>query len=276
MSTTFSNQRGTKYNAETYSKVNDWQLQYGKNLAKAAGIKHGKEILDMGCGTGELTSFLAASVGEEGLVVGVDPDVERIKTAIQNHSVKNLTFRHGDSSSQFIGLDKQYDIHFSNFVIQWLDAEEKEMFVQTAFKCLKPGGTIAIQSFEDEPEVFKAAKSLIRIDDNAAGSLLANTTSDKAEKVPFQHFVTKYVIEKLLQKSGFDIISSDYYHRTHIFSSADEFLAFLFASDYYDATKISSDKRKDFENKFVNVDGKVEVFSSSVYQIIARKKADLI
>ena len=37
-------------------------------------IKPGHKILDMGCGTGELTRFLAELVGENGEVVGVDPD----------------------------------------------------------------------------------------------------------------------------------------------------------------------------------------------------------
>ena len=36
-------------------------------------------MLDMGCGTGEITSFIADQVGEEGEVIGVDPDQERIK-----------------------------------------------------------------------------------------------------------------------------------------------------------------------------------------------------
>ena len=63
--------------------MNDVQLQYGKNLALTAAIKHGDKVLDMGCGTGELTSFLAEKVGIDGQVIGVDPDQHRIKVAIQ-------------------------------------------------------------------------------------------------------------------------------------------------------------------------------------------------
>ena len=36
--------------------------------------KAGDTILDLGCGTGELSAYLAELVGAEGKVIGVDPD----------------------------------------------------------------------------------------------------------------------------------------------------------------------------------------------------------
>ena len=46
----------------------------------------GDVILDLGCGTGELSAYLAEPVGPEGKVMGVDPDKERIEMARQSHS----------------------------------------------------------------------------------------------------------------------------------------------------------------------------------------------
>jgi ubiquinone/menaquinone biosynthesis C-methylase UbiE len=270
MSTFNSKHHGSKCNANKYSEINNVQLQYGKTLAAAAGVKRGHKVLDMGCGTGELTSFLAQKVGEESQVVGVDPDLERIKFAIQKHS-ENITFKHGDSSSQFPHFNEQYyDIHFSNFVFQWLTPEEKEIFVQTAFKCLKPGGKIAIQSHEDDAEIVKEAKNLFPKDTLSVTCDVKNTK----EKEPFQYFVKKSETEKLLQKSGFVILASEYYQRSYTFCCADEFLAFVFASDYYDKTKVSFIKKKEFMNKFVHNDGTLTLFVPSVYQIVARKIAD--
>ena len=40
--------------------------------------KAGDVILDLGCGTGELSACLAELVGPEGKIIGVDPDKERI------------------------------------------------------------------------------------------------------------------------------------------------------------------------------------------------------
>ena len=44
----------------------------------------GDTILDLGCGTGELSAYLAELVGPEGKVVAVDPDKERILLAQQS------------------------------------------------------------------------------------------------------------------------------------------------------------------------------------------------
>ena len=110
----------------------------------------------MGCGTGELTSFLAAKVGKDGQVVGVDPDLQRIKVAVHKHlgAHKNIKFVHGESSSQF---------PHKNFVFQWLQPEEKKVFVDTAFRCLKPGGILAIQSHASYPDVIRLATKYFQI-----------------------------------------------------------------------------------------------------------------
>ena len=60
----------------------------------------GNVILDLGCGTGELSVYLAERVGPEGRVIGVDPDKERIQLARQSHGhIKNLSFAEGSASS---------------------------------------------------------------------------------------------------------------------------------------------------------------------------------
>jgi ubiquinone/menaquinone biosynthesis C-methylase UbiE len=72
-------------------------------------LKQGDKVLDMGCGTGEVTAFLAEMVGKQTEVVGVDPDIDRIKFAVQQHSGnhKNITFVHGDSSTTFLHFNEQ-------------------------------------------------------------------------------------------------------------------------------------------------------------------------
>ena len=67
----------------------------------------GDAILDLGCGTGELSAYLAELVGPEGKVVAVDPDKERILLAKQSYGeVKNLSFVEG-SASNFPGIGSE-------------------------------------------------------------------------------------------------------------------------------------------------------------------------
>ena len=55
--------------------------------------KAGDTILDLGCGTGELSAYLAELVGAEGKVIGVDPDKERIQLARETHHIKSRISR---------------------------------------------------------------------------------------------------------------------------------------------------------------------------------------
>ena len=104
----------------------------------------GDAILDLGCGTGELSAYLAELVGPQGKVVAVDPDKQQILLAQQSYSeVKNLSFVEG-SASNFPGIGSQsYDIIFCNYVIHWI-AGKQELF-NNMFEGLKHGGKIAIQ-----------------------------------------------------------------------------------------------------------------------------------
>ena len=254
--------RGTKRNAALYSQTNDFQLQFGRELAVTAGINNGENVLDMGCGTGEVTALLAEMVSKESRVVGVDPDIERIKVAAQKHSGihDNIVFIHADSSSEFLQLNiRHYDVHFSNFVIQWLNPDEKKKFIGTAFQVLKPGGKIVIQSHEEyNVAVMKAANQF------------AGNTSNTIAKVQ-TYCLSKAAMETLLTKAGFSVIYSEYFHCPYTFASAEDFLAFVNASDYYDDTKISQTKKDEFFKQIVNKDGTVTVDDPTIYQIIAMK-----
>ncbi|XP_046856010.1 ubiquinone/menaquinone biosynthesis C-methyltransferase UbiE-like [Xenia sp. Carnegie-2017] len=157
------NQRSYK-TAVAYSINNDLQVSNGKKFIEIAGVQNGDKILDMGCGTGELTSFLAEIVGRDGQVVGVDPDIGRIEYAKQKHLSlhENLVFENGDSSTEFHQRSKSYyDVHFSSFVFQWLSPERKEEYARVAFESLKHGGIIALQSHEVDPQLITKANEMI-------------------------------------------------------------------------------------------------------------------
>ncbi|XP_046856017.1 uncharacterized protein LOC124449115 [Xenia sp. Carnegie-2017] len=221
----------------------------------------------MGCGTGELTLCIGEIVGEKGRVVGVDPDIGRIHYAIQhNYKVnKNISFQNGDSSSEFVQRNKSfYDIHFSNFSFQWLTLDEKKTFLQTAFECLKPNGTIALQSHEAYPEIALYVESLISKRQNALKNI--------NDKKPIQFFMSKAETTSLIEEMGFEIISSDYEFAKQRYKTLDDFLNFFSASDYHDTNMISSSERKELMARFGNEDCSVDLVDDTIYHIIARKK----
>ena len=230
-----------------YSQVNDLQQQFGNKLAFTAEITHGDKVLD---------------IGKQTEVVGVDPGIERIKVAVQQQSGihENITFVHGDSWSTFPHFNEQYyDVNFSNFVLQWLNAREKEKFIDTASKTLKPGGKKAILSYEEDPVIVMEA-----------GKLILEDIDNAREKVQ-PYFAKKSVIETLLRRAGFGVLHSKYFHNPYTFATAEDLLAFVYGSDYFDDTKISQRRKNDWVKTFVDKDGTVTVLYPTTYQIIGEK-----
>ena len=141
--------------AEGYQRVSDLQRNVGKGLIQNY-IKScsGDTILDLGCGTGELSAHLAELVGQYGKVVAVDPDVCRVHVAQGTHrGVKNLTFHEG-STTHFPGIGLEtYDIIFSNYVLHWVP-DKNETF-EKMFRSLRPGGKIVMSYLDHLPPVHE-------------------------------------------------------------------------------------------------------------------------
>ena len=96
-------------------------------------------MLDLGCGTGYLTSVLAERVGPTGRVTGVDPDKKRIQLARSKYgAISNLQFLEGSSEELPSSL---YDFVFSKYVMHWI--KDKESAIEKVHDSLQVGGRFA-------------------------------------------------------------------------------------------------------------------------------------
>ena len=138
--------------AKSYQQLSLFQKEEGKKLINDLEIHRGHVILDLGCGTGELSVYLSELVGQDGRVVAVDPDSYRVEVARESHrEVKNLEFQEGSSAS-FPGMGSEtYDIVFSNFVLHWI--EDKEEAFKNMFRSLKPAGKIVATYGDQLPSI---------------------------------------------------------------------------------------------------------------------------
>ena len=88
--------------AEGYQQSSrDVQMEGGKMFIQTdVNPQSGDAILDLGCGTGELSAYLAELVEPAGYVVSVDPDVRRLNLAKATHrDIENLSFVEGNSDN---------------------------------------------------------------------------------------------------------------------------------------------------------------------------------
>lgn len=58
--------------ATQYSKVSTWQYHRGRLLIELANPKNGEIVLELGCGTGQLTYEIANRVMPSGKVIAID------------------------------------------------------------------------------------------------------------------------------------------------------------------------------------------------------------
>jgi len=94
-------------------------------------------IVDLGCGTGELTALLPEAFPGS-LVVGVDSSPAMLAKAAP-HASARLTFEQDDLSR----LDGEWDLIFSNAALHWIP--DHPALLQHLYDCLVPGGQLAVQ-----------------------------------------------------------------------------------------------------------------------------------
>ena len=124
--------------AKLYSELSDLQRKHGEELIKKLSLAKNVKILDLGCGTGYLSSLLADSVGPGATVVAIDPNKGRLEFAKKQYSRPNLLFVEAND----VSLPKdQYDLVFSNYVLHWI--ENKAAVLKKVHQNLKPGGQFA-------------------------------------------------------------------------------------------------------------------------------------
>ena len=73
--------------AKAHEELSKPQTELGCKHVSELNIPSGAKVLDMGCGTGLITKYIADIVGSFGVVIGIDPDAERIKIAQKKYKV---------------------------------------------------------------------------------------------------------------------------------------------------------------------------------------------
>lgn len=116
-----------------------------------AGLKKGMRCIDIGCGSGSVTRFMADTVGEDGYVVGVDIDnryLEYCSRSISSRQ-KNIEFVHDDICKSRLDTEERFDIVYSRFMFHHLT--NKREAVRSMKRMAKKGGSILIQDLDHAP-----------------------------------------------------------------------------------------------------------------------------
>ncbi|HJS19148.1 MAG TPA: methyltransferase domain-containing protein [Anaerolineales bacterium] len=109
------------------------------DLLALVTVRPNLQVVDLGCGSGELTRQLADSLpGSD--VTGLDSSPQMLDAArAAQFTGPNLHFEHGDQS-QLTGV---WDLIFSNAALHW--SENHPQLIPNLYRKLAAGGQIAVQ-----------------------------------------------------------------------------------------------------------------------------------
>ncbi len=118
-------------------------------ILEMAKIKSGDKVLDVGCGTGDLTLTAKNYVGTFGSAHGIDASPEGIELA------RIKAKRIGSETIFDVGLiekipypDVTFDVVISRLVIHHLPDDLKQSAIAEIFRVLKPGGFVFLADFK--------------------------------------------------------------------------------------------------------------------------------
>src|SRR2546427_1145903 len=104
-------------------------------------VREGLEVVDLGCGTGELTKKLADALpGSD--VTGIDNSPQMLLRAEAESGARTrpgLRFQLASIES----LDGEWDLIFSHAALHWV--EDHNSLLPRLFRMLRPGGQLAVQ-----------------------------------------------------------------------------------------------------------------------------------
>lgn len=125
-----------QWNADLYKEKHAFVFEYGNSLIDWLQPKAGENILDLGCGTGELTAQLAESGAQ---ITGIDAAAAMIESARKHFP--GIEFEIADATT--FSLPQQFDGIFSNATLHWV--REKEKAIGRMYAQLKTGGRLTIE-----------------------------------------------------------------------------------------------------------------------------------
>ena len=125
--------------------INDIFGKHSRTFLIRSGLREGNSVLELGCGTGSMTTWLAGTVGNRGRVIAVDASEKQIEIAakaVEQCGAANVEFICSSVEALKIPVDS-IDLAYSRLLLMHL---KDPLCVLTALhKYLRPGGVIACE-----------------------------------------------------------------------------------------------------------------------------------
>jgi len=124
------------WDAQRYQTAHSYVFRHGEGLVEMLAPQPGERIVDLGCGSGQLTARIAETGAQ---VIGLDRSPEMIAQAQANFPA--LDFRVADAAA--FTVDPPVEAVFSNAALHWV--KDARAAIACVWQALKPGGRFVLE-----------------------------------------------------------------------------------------------------------------------------------
>jgi trans-aconitate methyltransferase len=176
------------WNSALYEKNHAFVWQYGESIVELLAPQAGEQILDLGCGTGQLTEKIAQTGA---FVQGIDSSLSMISTAKDNYP--HINFSAADARS--FQVEEPLDAVFSNAVLHWI--KQPDAVINCVEQALRPGGRF-VAEFNGEGSVGAIVGAHLSV-------VLSENGCEELEALNPWYCPSRDEYAGLLEQHGFDV-----------------------------------------------------------------------
>ncbi len=191
-----------QWDASHYDEKMNFVSHYGRGLIDWLQPVSGERILDLGCGTGDLTAQLAESGAH---VVGCDFSPDMIDAAQSKYP--HLSFSIADAHTY--RSSEPFDAIFSNAALHWM--KQPEQVAETIWLALAPGGRL-VAEFGGKGNCAQVIEAL--------RAALGHRGISADERNPW-YFPSIGEYASLLERQGFRVVLSSHFDRLTLMPDGD-------------------------------------------------------
>jgi ubiquinone/menaquinone biosynthesis C-methylase UbiE len=194
-----------------YDAKEAWDAATEVGLLRSVGLNADSTVLDLGAGTGQFTLAVA---GQAGRVIAADvsrPMLERLRAKVAAAGFTNVEIvEAGFVSYEHSGAP--VDIAYSRYALHHVPDFWKAQALVRLARCMRPGGLLRlwdiVYSFAPEEADERVAQWCASIPETGADTDWVR--ADVEEHVRDEHSTFTWLLEPLLERSGFDIEAAEH------------------------------------------------------------------